>query len=65
MTRTLAIDYLRGKAEEYRRHARSISAGKPADRLLGLARQYEARLTRLQARLASEKSARRMGRGSR
>jgi hypothetical protein len=58
MTQALAIEYLRGKAEEYRRHARSISAGKPADRLLALAQQYETRLTRLQARIASEKSAR-------
>lgn len=58
MTQTVAIEYLRGKAEEYRRHARSISAGKPAARLLALARQYETRLTRLQARLASERTAR-------
>lgn len=65
MTQTLAIEYLRGKAEEYRRHAQAISAGKPADRLLDLARQYEAQLIRLQARLASEKTARRPRHGPR
>lgn len=65
MTQTLAIEYLRGKAEEYRRHARSINAGKPADRLLDLARQYETRLIRLQARLASERTARRSRHGPR
>ena len=58
MTETVAIEYLRGKAAEYRRHAESISAGKPATQLLALARQYESRLTRLQARLASERTVR-------
>jgi hypothetical protein len=65
MTQTVAIEYLRGKAEEYRRHAQSITAGKPAARLMALAKQYEMRLTRLEARLASEQSARGIHRGSR
>ena len=65
MTQSIAIEYLRGKAGEYRRDAQSISAGKPASRLLALARQYETRLTRLQARLASERSASGIRHGSR
>jgi hypothetical protein len=44
------LDYLRGKAAEYRRHAESLASDKLAEPLLELARRYEARLRDLEAR---------------
>ena len=44
------LDYLRGKAAEYRRHAEALTAGKRSESLLELAQRYEARLRDLEAR---------------
>jgi hypothetical protein len=42
------LDYLRGKAAEYRRHAQAATAAR-ADWLLELASRYELRVSELEA----------------
>jgi hypothetical protein len=44
------LDYLRGKAAEYRRHAEALASCKLSAPLLELARRYEARLRDLESR---------------
>ena len=44
------LDYLRGEAAEYRRHAEALTSCKLSEPLLELARRYEARLRELEAR---------------
>ncbi|HEX2117525.1 MAG TPA: hypothetical protein VHM01_24250 [Alphaproteobacteria bacterium] len=44
------LDYLRGKAAEYRRHAEALASRKLSAHLLELARRYEARLRDLESR---------------
>lgn len=57
------LDYLRGKAEEYRRHARTFGASKRAECLLEIARQYETRLEALETRSTRPSPRRVVGNG--
>jgi hypothetical protein len=44
------LEYLRGKAAEYRRHAEALASRKLSATLLELAKRYEARIRDLEAR---------------
>jgi hypothetical protein len=47
---SIAVEYLREKAAEYRRQAQLIAAPKPAARLLALAQEYETQLQKFETR---------------
>lgn len=55
----VALDYLRSKAAEYRRHAQSLAAGRLSEHLLEVARLYETRLHELEASLPAPRRIRR------